>query len=88
MPVWSRSVSYSMQPRCWLRCELHVQTCRRLMQAYSSLKKAEHAMKSIRYDGTAVSVVNPSLYAKRFIEFMRQQVFCGGSAGEDGTASR
>lgn len=56
--------------------------CACALQAYSSLKKAEHAMKSVRYDGKAVSVVEPNLYAKRFTDFMRKQVFCGGNEPE------
>ena len=43
----------------------------------------EHALKSVRYDGKAISVVEPNLYAKRFMDFMRQEVFCPGSADDD-----
>jgi hypothetical protein len=55
------------------------------VQAYSSLKRTEHGLKSIRYDGKAISVVEPGLYAKRFVDFMRREVFCGGHPREDGS---
>lgn len=53
------------------------------MQAYTPIKRLEHGLKSLRYDGKAISVVEPNLYAKRFTDFMRQEVFCPGSAAED-----
>jgi hypothetical protein len=56
------------------------------VQAYSPLKRAEHALKSVKYDGKAISVVEPNLYAKRFTDFMRQQVFCPGAACEQDEA--
>lgn len=45
------------------------------VQEYSSVKWAEHALKSLRYDGNSVSVVDPETYANRFTSFMRQKVF-------------
>lgn len=45
------------------------------VQAYSSFKKAEHALKSVRYDSKSISVVNPELYAQRFTDFMQESVF-------------
>ena len=45
------------------------------VQEYSSVKWAEHALKSLRYDGSTVSVVDPETYANRFTSFMRQKVF-------------
>lgn len=49
-------------------------TSRALVQAYNSMKKMEHALKAVRYDGKTVSVVNPDVYSERFQHFM-QQVF-------------
>ena len=42
------------------------------LQEYSPIKKAEHFLKSIRYDSHAISVVNPIVYADRFQEFMEK----------------
>jgi Phosphatidylinositol-4-phosphate 5-Kinase len=56
------------------------------LQVYSDAKKAEHALKSMRYDGDAISVVDPRLYAKRFTDFMRREVFCGGHPKADSSA--
>lgn len=58
-------------------------TVQQHMQAYSTLKRAEHAVKSIRYDGKAISVVEPNLYAKRFTDFIREAVFSPGPADDE-----
>ncbi|CAI5458870.1 unnamed protein product [Closterium sp. Yama58-4] len=41
-----------------------------ILQEYNTRKKAEHVCKSLRYDGTSISAVNPSLYASRFGNFI------------------
>lgn len=46
-----------------------------VLQEYSPAKRAEHAIKALRYDGSSVSVVDPSTYASRFTTFLRQKVF-------------
>jgi len=43
-----------------------------IFQEYSSIKKAEHLLKSIRYDSHSISVVNPRVYAGRFQDFMER----------------
>eukprot|EP00892_Ulva_mutabilis_P006728 jgi/Ulvmu1/4427/UM002_0152.1 len=45
------------------------------LQEYSPVKRAEHAIKAVRYDGNSVSVVDPTTYASRFTTFLRQKVF-------------
>lgn len=46
-----------------------------VLQEYNTMKRAEHALKSVRYDGTTVSVVDPAMYSGRFVDFMRSRVF-------------
>ncbi|OMO75348.1 Phosphatidylinositol-4-phosphate 5-kinase, core [Corchorus capsularis] len=46
-----------------------------ILQEYNVRKKAEHACKSVKFDPVSISVVEPELYAKRFIEFLQQKVF-------------
>eukprot|EP00742_Colponemidia_sp_Colp-10_P009217 GILJ01010035.1.p1 GENE.GILJ01010035.1~~GILJ01010035.1.p1 ORF type:complete len:840 (-),score=150.67 GILJ01010035.1:293-2812(-) len=41
-----------------------------ILTYYSAKKRMEHAAKSLRYDRHGISCVNPSEYAKRFIDFM------------------
>ncbi|KAL5032172.1 hypothetical protein BDV3_000763 [Batrachochytrium dendrobatidis] len=41
---------------------------------YSATKKVEHFFKSFGNDSTKISAVNPMLYGKRFIEFMRNAI--------------
>ncbi|CAI5961790.1 unnamed protein product [Closterium sp. NIES-65] len=41
-----------------------------ILQEYNTRKKAEHVCKSLRYDGTSISAVNPALYASRFGNFI------------------
>lgn len=45
-----------------------------ILQEYNVKKKLEHAYKSLHFDPMTISVVEPKLYAKRFINFM-QKVF-------------
>ncbi|GBG74295.1 hypothetical protein CBR_g18706 [Chara braunii] len=41
-----------------------------ILQEYDMRKWAENAIKSVQYDGAAISAVDPALYAHRFKEFM------------------
>ncbi|GJP59004.1 hypothetical protein CLOP_g6759 [Closterium sp. NIES-67] len=41
-----------------------------ILQEYNTRKKAEHVCKRLRYDGTSISAVNPTLYASRFGSFI------------------
>lgn len=41
-----------------------------ILQDYDISKKLEHAYKSIQYDATSISAVDPKLYAKRFKDFI------------------
>lgn len=41
-----------------------------ILQDYDISKKLEHAYKSIHYDSTAISAVDPKLYSKRFRDFI------------------
>lgn len=46
-----------------------------ILQEYNAKKKAEHACKSVKFDPVSISVVEPELYAERFINFLEQKVF-------------
>jgi len=46
-----------------------------ILQHYQIMKRAEHAWKAVVYDGSKVSVCKPSFYAKRFLDFMEEEVF-------------
>ncbi|XVE48669.1 hypothetical protein DITRI_Ditri01bG0021100 [Diplodiscus trichospermus] len=46
-----------------------------ILQEYNAKKKVEHACKSVKFDPLSISVVEPELYAKRFIDFLQQKVF-------------
>jgi hypothetical protein len=46
-----------------------------ILQSYELNKKLEHSFKSILTDGKAISVTRPSFYAKRFQDFLANQVF-------------
>ncbi|MBA0614349.1 hypothetical protein Godav_014655 [Gossypium davidsonii] len=46
-----------------------------ILQEYNAKKKAEHACKSVKFDPLSISVVEPELYAQRFINFLKQKVF-------------
>lgn len=37
---------------------------------YNTKKKAEHFLKSLKYDEHTVSCVPPAAYAKRFVQFL------------------
>lgn len=41
-----------------------------VLQQYNTKKKLEHLIKSVRYEGDNISIVQPSYYAKRFIDFI------------------
>lgn len=41
-----------------------------ILQDYDITKKLEHAYKSIQYDPTSISAVDPKQYAKRFRDFI------------------
>lgn len=45
-----------------------------ILQEYNVKKKVEHAYKSLKFDPLSISVVEPKLYAKRFINFL-QKIF-------------
>ncbi|KAJ1405392.1 Phosphatidylinositol-4-phosphate 5-kinase, core [Sesbania bispinosa] len=46
-----------------------------ILQEYNVKKKIEHAYKSLRYDPLSISVIEPKMYAERFINFMDKKVF-------------
>ena len=41
-----------------------------ILQDYDISKKLEHAYKSIQYDPTSISAVDPKQYSKRFKDFI------------------
>jgi 1-phosphatidylinositol-4-phosphate 5-kinase len=41
-----------------------------VLQQYNTRKKLEHLLKSVRYEGDNISIVQPSYYAKRFVDFI------------------
>jgi len=41
-----------------------------ILQDYDISKKLEHAYKSMQYDATSISAVDPKLYSKRFRDFI------------------
>ncbi|XP_034910743.1 phosphatidylinositol 4-phosphate 5-kinase 7 [Populus alba] len=43
-----------------------------ILQEYKVKKKVEHACKSLKFDPQSISVVEPKLYAKRFINFLHK----------------
>lgn len=45
-----------------------------VLTSYSTLKKFEHAIKSIRYGSSQISSINPKQYAERFINFILSDV--------------
>lgn len=45
-----------------------------ILQEYNTKKKVEHKCKSFRYDPMTVSVTEPKVYSKRFVDFL-QKVF-------------
>ncbi|MFH4978877.1 hypothetical protein AB6A40_005586 [Gnathostoma spinigerum] len=46
-----------------------------ILQNYRLFKKLEHTWKSVLHDGDTISVHNPTFYAQRFLDFIRNQVF-------------
>ncbi|GLT41918.1 hypothetical protein SLA2020_159460 [Shorea laevis] len=46
-----------------------------ILQKYNVKKRAEHAYKSVKFNPSKISVVNPWFYAERFIDFLQQKVF-------------
>ncbi|OIW19297.1 hypothetical protein TanjilG_20422 [Lupinus angustifolius] len=46
-----------------------------ILQEYNMKKKIEHACKSLRFDPMTISVVEPKIYAQRFINFFHKKVF-------------
>ncbi|XP_057808300.1 phosphatidylinositol 4-phosphate 5-kinase 8-like isoform X2 [Salvia miltiorrhiza] len=43
-----------------------------ILQEYNMKKKMEHACKSLKFDPMSISVVEPTLYSKRFITFLEK----------------
>lgn len=43
-----------------------------ILQDYNLRKKMEHASKSVLIDSVSISVVEPKLYARRFIDFLEK----------------
>lgn len=41
-----------------------------ILQDYRLFKRFEHGFKSLRFDEDAISVTEPSQYAKRFVAFL------------------
>lgn len=46
-----------------------------ILQDYDITKRLEHAYKSIQYDPTSISAVDPKQYSRRFRDFIFK-VFC------------
>lgn len=46
-----------------------------ILQEYNVKKKLEHAYKSLQFDPMTISVIEPKIYAERFINFMDKKVF-------------
>lgn len=46
-----------------------------ILQQYNMRKKIEHAYKSLQFDPTTISVVDPKMYAERFIKFSENKIF-------------
>lgn len=43
-----------------------------ILQEYNIKKKMEHACKSVKFDPLSISVVEPKIYSKRFITFLKR----------------
>ncbi|KAL2514321.1 Phosphatidylinositol 4-phosphate 5-kinase 9 [Forsythia ovata] len=43
-----------------------------ILQEYNISKKIEHAYKSFQFDSVSISVVDPTFYSQRFLEFIRK----------------
>ncbi|XP_015580936.1 phosphatidylinositol 4-phosphate 5-kinase 8 isoform X2 [Ricinus communis] len=46
-----------------------------ILQEYNVKKKVENKCKSMKFDPVSISVVEPKLYAERFLKFLQQKVF-------------
>ncbi|XP_050233998.1 phosphatidylinositol 4-phosphate 5-kinase 7-like [Mercurialis annua] len=46
-----------------------------ILQGYNFKKKIENKFKSLKYDGSTISAVEPKLYADRFLKLFQQKVF-------------
>ncbi|KAK8469105.1 hypothetical protein PHAVU_006G214700 [Phaseolus vulgaris] len=46
-----------------------------ILQSYNLKKKIEHSYKSLQFDPITVSVVEPKMYAQRFLKFLEEKVF-------------
>lgn len=56
-----------------------------ILTPYSTLKKIEHAFKSLRYKADEISSVNPRQYALRFIAFFLKEVLQDSENTDYGT---
>lgn len=45
-----------------------------ILQEYNVRKKLEHGFKSLKYDSDKISAVSASLYAQRFLNYMKEQI--------------
>ncbi|KAH7425661.1 hypothetical protein KP509_11G065000 [Ceratopteris richardii] len=43
-----------------------------ILQEYNTLKKLEHAYKSLQFDSVSISAVDPELYSQRFQDFLKK----------------
>jgi 1-phosphatidylinositol-4-phosphate 5-kinase len=43
-----------------------------ILQEYDMTKRLENAYKSLQYDSLSISAIEPSLYARRFQDFLRK----------------
>ncbi|KAL5995214.1 Phosphatidylinositol 4-phosphate 5-kinase 9 [Asimina triloba] len=43
-----------------------------ILQAYNMSKKIEHAYKSLQFDSLSISAVDPMLYSRRFLDFIKK----------------
>lgn len=43
-----------------------------ILQEYNMTKKLEHACKSLKYDPLLISAIEPKMYSKRFISFLKE----------------
>ena len=41
-----------------------------ILQEYNMKKRVEHSCKSLQYDPMTISAIEPTLYSKRFIDFL------------------
>lgn len=43
-----------------------------ILQEYNTKKKVEHKCKSLQYDPMTISVTEPAIYSKRFVNFLHK----------------